>query len=69
MNDELIKDKTKLDELLYELTNLKKHSNELASNTRGEKLENYIDNLSKNINSLENKVETIYEENFKNIES
>ena len=64
MDEELIKDKTKMDEILNELVNLKNYSNELASNTRGEKLENYIDKLSKDINSLKIQVETIYEENF-----
>ena len=57
-------DKTKLDEILNEIINLKRYSNELASNTRGEKLENYINNLTKNINSLENKIEYLYENNF-----
>ena len=57
-------DKAKLDEILNEIINLKRYSNDLASNTRGDKLENYIDVLTKNINSLEDKVENLYEENF-----
>ena len=63
------KDKIKLDEIMNEISNLKKYSNELASNTRGEKLENYIDSLTKNINSLEIKIETMYEESFEKTET
>ena len=66
MDDTKKQDKIKIEEILEEIDNLKKYSQELASNTRGEKLENYIDNLAKNINSLGNKVETIYEEKYKN---
>ena len=58
------KDKAKLNEILNEIENLKKYNNDLASNTKGEKLENYIDSLSKDINSLKIKVEKIYEDNF-----
>lgn len=64
MSDLIDKDKIKFDEIITEITNLKKYSNELASNTRGEKLENYINLLSKNVNNLENNIEKIYEENF-----
>ncbi len=64
MDDDKVKDKIKIDEILEEIQNLKKYSRELANNTQGEKLENYIDNLSKNINQFEEKVEKIYEDNY-----
>ncbi len=65
MND---KDKEIIKELLLEIDNLKKYSNELANNTRGEKLENYILSLSKNITELNNKMEKIYQDNFNTID-
>ena len=64
MND---KDKAKLEEMLNEIENLKKYNNELANNTKGEKLDNYIDSLSKDINFLKIKVEKVYEDNFKEL--
>lgn len=65
MND---KDKEIIKELLLEIDNLKKYNNELANNTRGEKLENYILSLSKNITELNNKMEKIYQDNFNTID-
>lgn len=59
-----VKDKAKIQEILDEIDNLKKYSNDLANNTRGEKLENLINNLNKNINLLNNKTEEIYNNNF-----
>ena len=67
MNDKA-KDKEKLQEILNEIANLKRYNNELANNTRGEKLENYINCLSRNINNLNDKVENIYLNNFNTIE-
>ncbi len=58
------KDKIKLLELLDVIENLKNYSGELALNTRGEKLGNYTENLMKNINVLKTNVETIYEDNY-----
>lgn len=66
MND---KDKDKLEEILNEIEKIRKYNNDLASNTKGDKLENYIDSLDKDINSLKIKVEKIYEENFNEIET
>lgn len=66
--DDLVKDKLKLEEILNEIANLKKYKNELASNTRGEALEQYIDNLSKNINLLEQSVEKTYDDYSEKIE-
>ena len=67
MNDKA-KDKEKLQEILNEIANLKRYNNELANNTRGEKLENYINSLSRNINNLNDKVENVYLNNFNTIE-
>ncbi len=65
MNDDTFQDKAKIQEVLDEITNLKKYCNDLRNNTRGEKLENYIDNLNKSIISLENSVQIIYEKKCK----
>lgn len=64
--EDKVKDKAKLQEILDEIDNLKKYSNDLANNTRGEKFENLINNLNKNINLLNNKTEEIYDKNFLN---
>ena len=58
------KDKAKFNEIMNEIVNLKKYSKELAINTRGEKLENYINQLSRNINNFEDNVEKSYDNNF-----
>ncbi len=62
--EDKVKDKAKIQEILDEIDNLKKYSNDLANNTRGEKLENLVNNLNKNINLLNNKTEEIYNNNF-----
>lgn len=62
--EDKVKDKAKIQEILDEINNLKKYSNDLANNTRGDKLENLINNLNKNINLLNNKTEEIYNNNF-----
>ena len=64
MNDTRINDKMKVQEILNEISNLKKYSNELANNTSGDKFENLINNLTKNINVLNDETEKIYDENF-----
>ena len=65
MDETNLKDKTKLEEILNEIENLKKYNNELASHTRGEKLENYINSLGKNIYLLQNKIQDAYDNNYK----
>lgn len=67
MNDKA-KDKEKIQVILDEIANLKRFNNELANNTRGDKLENYINSLSRNINILNDKVEMVYQDNFKTID-
>jgi hypothetical protein len=66
MNDKA-KDKEKLQEILNEINNIKRYNNELANNTRGDKLENYIGALARNINILETKTEEVYQDNFNTI--
>ena len=62
--EDKVKDKAKIQEILDEIDNLKRYSNDLANNTRGEKLENLVNNLNKNISLLNNKTEEIYNNNF-----
>lgn len=64
MDESQIKDKMKLQEILNELANLKKYKNDLANNMRGDKLEQFIDELNKNIVLLENTIETFYDKNY-----
>lgn len=64
MNDTRINDKMKVQEILNEISNLKKYSNELTNNISGVKLENLINNLTKNINVLNDETEKIYDQNF-----
>ena len=64
MDNDINNDKLKIEEILEEIQNLKKYNRELANNTSGEKLENYIDSLSKDINQFEINVERVYEEHF-----
>ena len=66
MNDTRINDKMKVQEILNEISNLKKYNNELSNSIRGEKLENLINNLNKNLNMLNEKTEKIYDEHFIN---
>ncbi len=58
MNDK-ISDKAKMLEILNDVETLKQYGHELAENTRGEKLEDHINQLLKNITLLNNKVEDI----------
>lgn len=65
MDESKIQDKVKMKEILNEIANLKKYSNELSSNTRGEKLENYINELKNKITILNNEAEEAYDNTFK----
>ena len=60
--------KVKIQEILNELDNLKRYSNELANNVRGDRLENYINNLSRNVVLLSEQTEKVYEDNFNTID-
>ncbi len=65
MEDSRVNDKIKMQEIMTEINNLKNLTNELANNTRGESLENYITTLSRNITLFNNKTESIYNNVFK----
>ena len=69
MDESINKDKVKIEEILNEIENLKKYNNELASSVRGEKLESYVDSLSKNIRLFQNKIEETYGSNYNNIDN
>ena len=69
MDESINKDKVKIEEILNEIENLKKYNNELASSVRGEKLESYVDSLSKNIKLFQNKIEETYGSNYNNIDN
>ena len=62
--EDRVNDKVKIKEILNEIDNLKKYTTDLANNTRGEKLESFVNNLNKNVNLLNNKAEDIYEKFF-----
>ena len=66
--DDKVKDKQKLQEILNEISILQKLSSELGNNTRGDKLEEYIDTLRKNIQLLNNQVEKVLDDNLKTSE-
>ena len=61
MNNQDINDKLKLESILNEINNLKRYNKQLNENTKGEKLENYINVLNKSLLSLEDKIETSLE--------
>ena len=63
MNDEIGKNKLKLQDIMIEIDNLKKYASDLANNSQGEKLENYIDKLEKDIEKAQDKLEIIYTNN------
>ena len=60
MNDEINKNKLKLEEVIKEIDNLKKYVNNLANNSKGAKLEEFIDKLDKDVIKVQNKAETLY---------
>lgn len=65
MNDEDNKNKIKMQDVINELANIKKYNNDLFNNVSGEKLENYLNELNKNIIKAQDTAETIYTKNFK----
>ena len=65
MTNEEAKSKLKMQDIFNELINLKKYNSDLYNNVRGEKLENYLNELDKSILKAQNKAEDIYTKNFK----
>lgn len=59
MNDEMNKNKEKIQEITTEIINLKRYINELANNSQGDKLESYIDKLEKDVVKAQNKLEML----------
>ena len=65
MNEEMSKNKLKMNDIVNEITNIKKYNNDLANNLKGDKLEEYLDKLNKDIIKAQDKIENIYTINFK----
>lgn len=64
MNDKDVKNKLKMADIISELNSIKKYNSELFNNVRGEKLENYLNELDKSITKAQNQAETLYIKNF-----
>ena len=60
MNDEINKNKIKIEEIMKEIDDIKKYVNTLANNSKGDKLEGFIDKLDKDVIKTQNKLETMY---------
>lgn len=60
MNDEINKNKIKIEEIMKEIDDIKGYINSLANNSKGDKLEGFIDKLDKDVIKTQNKLETIY---------
>ncbi len=60
MDDDKIKSKRKIQDILMEISVLKKYINELGNNSKGEKLENYIDKLKSDALKAEDTINNIY---------
>ena len=64
MNDTDNKNKLKMQDTINELINIKKYNNDLFSNVKGDKLENYLNELNKSVVKAQDMAETIYAKNF-----
>ena len=62
--EDLVKEKSKTKDILMEIDNLKKYTNQLSNNVRSEKLENYITTMNNSISNLENETESFYNEKY-----
>ena len=65
MDNDITKNKLKMQDIINEITLLKKYNNDLLSNSKGEKIEGYLNKLNKDITKAQDKVEIIYTKNFK----
>lgn len=61
------KNKLKTEDILIEIDNLKKYTNNVSSNIRSDKLESFVDLMNKSITKLQTETENYYNENFNNI--
>ena len=64
MDDQSLKNKQKIQNVINEINNLKKYTNELANNISGEKLEEYCNKITKDIVKAQDKVEELYTKKF-----
>ena len=61
MNDDnLIKRKTKTQDILIEIDNLKKYINKLSNNVRSDKLESFIETMENSITKLQGETENYF---------
>lgn len=61
------KNKLKTEDILIEIDNLKKYTNNVSSNIRSDKLESFVNLMNKSITKLQTETENYYNENFNNI--
>ena len=62
------KDKLKTQDILIEIDNLKKYTNDVSSNIKSDKLESFVDLMNKSITKLQKETENFYNDQFTNIE-
>ena len=62
------KDKIKTQDILIEIDNLKKYTNDVSSNIKSDKLESFVDLMNKSITKLQTETENFYNDQFTNIE-
>ncbi len=60
MNDEIVQEKVKAQDILVEIDNLKKYIGGLASNVNSDQLEAYIDIMDRDITKLQDETENFY---------
>ena len=58
--EKVLKIKKRTLSILNEVANLKKYNREIANNISQKDIENYVYETSKNINELQNELETLY---------
>lgn len=62
--EELSKEKSKTKDILMEIDNLKKYTNQLSNNVRSEKLETFVTTMDKSITNLQDETENFYNETY-----
>ena len=67
MENDISKEKNKTEDILLELDNLKKCITNLTNNVNSEKIESFIDAMNRNVNNLQNEVESFYNEKYTKI--
>lgn len=64
MSEDISKEKLKTQDILSEIENLKKCTNQIANNVRSNKIESLVDNINNNVNKLQNETEVFYNRKF-----